>query len=125
MGTDLKKTFWALEGLADSAELAAWKLQSGDWEAEYLQLGRHAEPRPLNLDPGYITEAKLILATTKDRDHRIYLGQGIYAENTVYFHRGAWAPRPWTYPDYLRPDYHAFFTECRDYLRRRLGERNA
>jgi hypothetical protein len=122
MGAGLKKTFFALEPLADPAGLAAWKLQSSAWEHEYQQLGRHPEPRPLNLDPGYLTEAKLILATTKDRDHRIYLRDGIYAENTLFFYRGAWTARPWTYPDYLRADYHAFFTQCRDYLRRRLAE---
>ena len=33
----------------------------------------HAEPRPLNLDPGYLTPAKLVLASTKDHAHRIYL----------------------------------------------------
>ena len=49
--------------------------------------GRHAEPRPLNLDPGYITLAKLVLASTKDHAHRIYLGQGIFAEVTLLFQR--------------------------------------
>jgi hypothetical protein len=122
MGADLKKTFFALAPLADPAELAAWKLQAGSWELEYQELHRDPEARPLNLDPGYLTEAKLILATTKDRDHRIYLSQGIYAENTLYFYRGAWAARPWTYPDYLRADYHAFFSKCREYLRCRLAD---
>src|SRR5437762_1986210 len=52
-------------------------------------------------------------------DHRIYLGRGIYAENTLYFTRGAWQSRPWTYPDYLRADYHQFFGRCREFLRTR------
>jgi hypothetical protein len=59
------------------------------------------------------------LASTKDRDHRIYLDRGIYAENTLFFHRGAWQPRRWTYPDYRRADYHQFFMDCRKYLRSR------
>jgi hypothetical protein len=122
MGPDLKKTFWAFEILADPAGLADWKVMSNDWELEYQRFGRHSEPRPLNLDPGYLTEAKLILATTKDRDHRIYLDRGIYAENTLFFHHGAWEPRPWTYPDYRRADYHQFFVRCRDFLRQRYAE---
>jgi hypothetical protein len=113
----LLKQFFAFERLVDPAALADWKLASMGWEADYQRLGRHPEPRPLNLDPGYLTEAKLVLATTKDRDHRIYLSRGIYAENTLFFHRGAWEPRPWTYPDYRRADYHEFFTRCRNYLR--------
>ena len=122
MGTDLRKTFFAFESLMDPVGLVAWKEITNKWEGEYQQLGGHPEARPLNLDPGYLTEAKLILASTKDRDHRIYLDRGIYAENTLYFHHGAWRPRPWTYPDYLRADYHQFFGRCRDYLRRKYAE---
>jgi hypothetical protein len=121
MGTELKKVFLAFEPLADPADLPAWKIESNAWEDDYHRLGGHPEARPLNLDPGYLTEAKLVLASTKDRDHRIYLGQGIYAENTLYFYRGGWQPRPWTYPDYRRPDYHDFFARCRDYLRTRYA----
>jgi hypothetical protein len=122
MGPDLKKLFYALEPLIDPAGLAELKLQTNDWELEYQRLGGKSEPRPLNLDPGYLTEAKLVLASTKDRDHRIYLDHGIYAENTLYFYRGAWQPRPWTYPDYRRDDYHQFFVRCRDHLRQRYAE---
>ena len=60
----------------DPAELPLLKRRSNDWETEYRDSHPHPEARPLNLDPGYLTEAKLVLATTKDRDHRIYLSQG-------------------------------------------------
>ena len=76
----------------------------------------------LGFDPGYLTEAKLILASTKDRDHRIYLDRGIFAENTLYFHAGSWQKRPWTYPDYQRADYHQFLLRCREYYRARKHE---
>jgi hypothetical protein len=122
MGPDLQKTFFAFESLIDPAELVECKETSNQWELDYQKLGRHAEPRPLNLDPGYLTEAKLVLATTKDRDHRIYLRDGIFAEVTLHFHRGKWEARPWTYPDYQRADYHEFFLRCREYLRRRTSE---
>jgi len=93
MGPDLKKTFFAFERLVDPAQLVAFKEASNQWEADYQSLGRHPERRPLNLDPGYLTEAKLVLASTQDRDHRLYLDRGIYAENTLFFHRGTWQPR--------------------------------
>jgi hypothetical protein len=121
MGKDLLKTFFAFETPFDPAELAACKLTSNQWELDYQRLGRHLEPRPVNLDPGYITDAKLVLATTKDRDYRVYLHSGIYAEVTLHFQRGAWQARPWTYPDYQRADYHAFFLGCREYLRQRVA----
>lgn len=120
MGAGLVKRFFAFERLADPGELPRWKLASNEWEDEYCALGLHSDERPLNLDPGYLTEAKLVLASTKDHHHRLYLAEGIYGEVTLCFQRGQWREREWTYPNYRRADYHAFFTQCRDYLRSRL-----
>jgi hypothetical protein len=117
MGAGLQKCFFAFAERADPAMLVERKWQANAWEQQYAAEGGHSEERPLNIDPGYLTEAKLVLATTKDRDHRLYLDRGIYAEVTLHFHHGQWTPRPWTYPDYCRADYHAFFTECRNWLR--------
>ena len=122
MGGDLRKCFLAFERFVDPDVLPDFKVCSNSWEVEYRDTHDHSERRPLNLDPGYLTEAKLVLATTKDRDHRIYLSQGIYAEVTLSFVRGRWQHRPWTYPDYQRPEYHAFFDRCREYYRQRLRE---
>jgi hypothetical protein len=116
MGGDLKKQFVAFERLIDSAELAILKRETNAWEAEYAALRRHAEPRPLNLDPGYITPAKLVLASTKDHAHRIYLRDGIFAEVTLVYRQRKWQPLEWTYPDYRRDDYQRFFAQCREWL---------
>jgi hypothetical protein len=131
MGLELKKEFVAFERLFDPALLAECKLRTNDWEQAYVKMyesqrsskepndSEARELRPVNIDPGYLTQAKLVLATTKDRDHRIYLRDGIYAEVTLHFQNKSWQPRPWTYPNYLRSDYQQFFTQCRDYLRSR------
>jgi Domain of unknown function (DUF4416) len=116
MGSDLKKQFFAFEQLIDPSALVEIKRTTNALEAEYAALGRHSEPRPLNLDPGYITLAKLVLASTKDHAHRLYLGQGIYAEITLAFRQKRWQPMEWTYPDYRRDDYQQFFTHCRQLL---------
>jgi hypothetical protein len=118
MGRGLLKTFFAFERLIDPAAIACLKHRANAWEEEYKAASSWPEPRPLNIDPGYLTQAKLVLATTKDRDHRVYLDRGIFAEVTLHYHHGAWHERPWTYPDYRRADYHRFFVECRDWLRR-------
>jgi hypothetical protein len=121
MGSDLKKQFLAFDRLIDPATLADIKLQTNAREAEYAAFQRHSEPRPLNLDPGYITPAKLVLASTKDHAHRIYLRDGIYAEITLSYRQGRWQPLEWTYPDYRRDDYQRFFTQCRTHLFSRLA----
>jgi hypothetical protein len=116
MGEGLKKQFFAFERLIDPGALAGIKRQTNEWEAEYAALARHPEPRPLNLDPGYITAAKLVLASTKDHAHRIYLCDGIFAEVTLSYRAGQWQPLEWSYPDYRRDDYQSFFTRCRELL---------
>jgi hypothetical protein len=119
MGSGIRKCFWAFERLMDPGALADLKLLTNQWESDYARQHRHAEVRPLNIDPGYLTLAKLVLASTKDHTHRIYLGSGIYAEITLFFRRGQWEHHEWTFPDYRRSDYQQFFTECRNYYHRR------
>ncbi len=117
MGDGLKKTFFAFRRLIDPTAIVDIKHRTNDWESQFAAEHSFPEQRPLNLDPGYLTEAKLVLATTKDRDHRLFLGSGIYAEVTLHFHHKAWRIRDWTYPDYQQPEYHEFLTRCRTYLR--------
>jgi hypothetical protein len=119
MGAGIQKCFWAYEGLIDPAAVVDLKLLTNQWEAEYAEKSGHSESRPLNLDPGYLTPAKLVLASTKDHAHRLYLSRGIYAEVTLFYKDRQWQHRDWTFPDYRRADYQQFFSECRDYLRRR------
>jgi hypothetical protein len=117
MGEDLKKQFLAFDRLIHPDSLAAIKRRTNQFEEDYRLQCDHPEPRPLNLDPGYLTEAKLVLASTKDHAHRIYLRDGIYAEVTLYLRHKQWEAWPWTYPDYRRPDYQEFFSGCRRKLR--------
>ena len=116
MGTDLKKQFFAFQQLIDPGELPRIKRLTNDWEAEYAAQAVYPESRPLNLDPGYLTLAKLVLASTKDHSHRIYLAAGIYAEITLGYRKKGWQSSEWTYPDYQRSDFQEFFTQCRQTL---------
>lgn len=122
MGTGLIKQFLLVDGWYDPALLPKSKLQSNAWEAELTQSSDYAESRPLNIDPGYITLAKLVLASCKDRAHRIYLSDGIYAEECLYYLDHRWQERPWTYPDYRRADFQAFFVQARELLKTRMGD---
>ncbi|MBU4444611.1 DUF4416 family protein [bacterium] len=56
--------------------------------------------RVVNIDPGYLTPAKLVLFSTKNFSHRIYTGNGIFAEVTMLYAHGEFVRLPWTYSDY-------------------------
>ncbi len=116
MGAGLKKQFITLKHTMDPVQLIDWKIQSNDWEAQYAQLANKPESRPLNIDPGYLDLGKLVLASSKDFAHRLYLGKGIYAEITLNYRHKVWEPLHWTFPDYQRADYQAFFSTAREYL---------
>lgn len=121
MGLGLQKQLLAFSDLIQQDEVVESKHQSNDWEDEFKSSRQWEEERPINLDPGYLTEAKLVLATTKDRDHRIYLSRGIFAEVTLFYQGNHWQSSRWTYPDYQRADFHEFFDRCRDRLRKRYA----
>ena len=117
MGRDLKKQFLTFQTLIDPGRLPQIKRMTNALEQEYAGQHKHPEARPLNLDPGYLTLAKLVLASTKDHAHRIYLNLGIYAEVTLNYRNRGWQRSDWTYPDYQREDFQEFFTRCRQTLR--------
>lgn len=121
MGTGLLKQLVALEPLIDPGQLPDIKLQTNQWEQDFAGQRESAFERPLNLDPGYLTEAKLVLATVKNREHRIYLRDGIYGEITLSYWNRQWNAHRWTYPDYLVPENVQFFDRCRQRLRHALG----
>ena len=122
MGAGLKKVFFAFRRPLDPEQLVEIKLQTNRWEEKYAAGAGKTEPRPLNLDPGYLTLAKLVLASTKDFAHRIYLSRGIYAEVTLQYRHHRWQHHEYTFPDYRRADYQAFFDECRQWHKRMMSD---
>lgn len=124
MGENLQRRFVSFEKLIDPGEIASLKLLTNDLERRITyDCGLPDNRRLVNLDPGYLTMSKIVLATTKDFSHRIYIRDGIYAESTLHFEAGRWIPWPWTYPDYAGERYHAFFLEIRDRYRQKLSRR--
>lgn len=117
-GAPLQRQFIAFEQLVDPGDLAAIKHHTNALEQRFSQAGR----RSINLDPGYVSAAKLVLATTKDHSHRIYLTQGIYAEVTLSYHHGDWQTLPWTYPDYASDAYRAILGDVRALYMAQLRE---
>ena len=120
MGQNLQRQFISFERLMDAGALAAMKVFTNQVEETFACAGTH--PRRVNLDAGYVDAAKLVLASTKDHAHRIYLGEGIYAEITLRFYRKTFQPWEWTYPDYRSQTYIELFNHIRAIYREQLKE---
>jgi hypothetical protein len=108
-GTDLLRRIVTLEELIDPGILADVKTWTNALEWQLAE----GERRRINLDPGYLSAGKLVLATTKNHAHRVYLRDGIYAEVTLSYQRKAWHAWPWTYPDYGSAPYLEMMTALR------------
>jgi hypothetical protein len=110
MGHGLKKVFVGFTELIHPGMLANLKIQTNGLERSWTADGK----RRVNLDPGYVTSAKLVLASTKDFAHRLYLGGGIYGDVQLQFRHGKWRTNAWTFPDYRTSLAKLFFTSVRD-----------
>lgn len=112
-GDSMVRHFISFEQLIDPGDIADIKHKTNEIEKELaVELSMYL-PRPVNLDPGYIEPSKLVLASTKNFAHRIYIGNNMYAEVTLSFHRGAWRSYPFTFPDFRDDRYHGFLSEVR------------
>jgi hypothetical protein len=109
MGSPLAKQFVAFERLVSPGWLADAKLATNRIEDRFRVDGR----RTVNLDPGYVDAARIVLATTKDFGHRVYLRNGIYADVHLRFQGGDVQYNPWTYPDYKIAEVRDFFLQVR------------
>ena len=109
MGQGLKRYFVAFDNLVDQAALPEIKLQTMTLEDKWTQ----QEARRVNIDPGILTLERLVLATTKNFTHRIYLGKGIYADLTLIYQKGKFSVLDWTYPDYRSQFALDFLTKAR------------
>ena len=110
MGPGLKRTFFFFKELRPQEKLYRCKLDSNLLEERHLSPGGQ---RPVNIDPGYLELSNLVLFTTKDFSHRIYAGEGIYAEVTLIYSGKKFNTLPWTYPDYGSEAYIGIFNKAR------------
>ncbi|TET34127.1 MAG: DUF4416 family protein [Planctomycetota bacterium] len=114
MGSPLVKKLWSFGRLIEPDRLAEIKKETNSIEDMFAADSDTA--RPVNLDPGYVTPAKVVLATAKDFPHRIYLGEGVYAEVTLTYESKEWHSHRWTYADYKQDSYREFFSKIRTIL---------
>ena len=110
MGSGLSRKFICFRNLIYPDRIVDIKIYTNDLERKFSNINRG---RNINIDPGYISAAKLVLASAKNFSHRIYLRQGVYAEITLRYVKGNFKPWEWTFPDYRTDGYIEIFNEIR------------
>jgi len=116
LGKNLKRKFISFKKLISPQNLSKIKAATNSIERKLSVKGS----RLINIDPGYLDMAKLILASTKDYRHRIYLDKGIYAEITLFYQNNTFVPWEWTYPDYKSAEYIEIFNRIRQIYARQI-----
>ncbi len=110
MGSSLKRRFVFFEAPVRPESLPDVKLFTNRVEDRFSIEGL----RRVNIDPGYVSKAHLILATGKGYTHRPYLRDGIYADVTLIYTDRSFHPLPWTYPDYADRKVMDIFSRIRE-----------
>lgn len=120
MGKDLKREFLCFKKLIDSEALVKIKLFTNKLEKRFACKNGF---RKINIDPGYISMSKLVLATTKNFAHRLYMCHGIFEEITLYYSGSSFTAGKWTYPDYKNEKHVAFFNSARNSYKKKIEEK--
>jgi len=113
MGPGLRRLFFGFEKLRDLKKIYSVKLTTNSIEKKFAVRGK----RRVNIDPGCLDLSKIILFSTKDYTHRIYLDRGIFAEVILFYKNGRYNAWPWTYPDYRSDGYADIFQALRNIYR--------
>ncbi|MFQ5824512.1 MAG: DUF4416 family protein [bacterium] len=109
MGPDLMKQLFSFQVLYKIEELIEFKLFSLQLEKRFSKGDR----RQVNIDPGYLELSKLVISSTKNFDHRIYLGRGVFGDVQLRYRKGQFVTNEWTYPDYCSQIVLNFLLEVR------------
>jgi hypothetical protein len=110
MGPVLYRFWVGFDNLIEQDQIADIKLQCNELELDQFSSDGK---RNANIDPGYLTRGKVVLATTKNNQHRLYLKKSIYGEVTLRFKNKSYRPWEWTFPDYCRDEATLFFSRLR------------
>ncbi len=122
MGTPVRKHFLVFSELRPMDRLVQTKLFIERLQERHALIVKGVRVRRENLDPGYLTPWSVVLSTVKNHAHRIYVGQGVFAELTLLYRNGAYQPLPWTYPDYSAVPALPFLCDVRSTYMRQLKQ---
>lgn len=109
LGKNLKKQFLFFKKLIDIEEIVDIKMQTNKIEDKYSKNNK----RLINIDPGYLTENKVVLPSAKDRPHKIYIKDGIYCDPVLKYQNNSYQPFEHSFPDFKTKKYIELFNKIR------------
>jgi hypothetical protein len=116
MGSGIQRYFYVFSDLVDPQQLARIKIITQEIEPLFAENGM----RKINIDPGILSLSRFVLATTKDRGHRIPLSDGIFGEVTLMYVNKQYIPLEWTYADFASGKYRSLLKEIRGSYKKQL-----
>lgn len=116
MGSGLSRRFFSFEKLIERDQLIKMKSFCQKVERQLSDVVDDYAFRTVNLDPGMLTPDNLVMASTREYNHRIYLSDGIFAELTLVHARGRFVKLPWTPDDFCKGEAIEFFERVKNSL---------
>lgn len=106
MGNNLVKRFLIFNYNISKKELIKIKKQTAEIEKQFSKNNK----RTINLDPGYLNEKELVLASFKrGTNYKEELGEGVYAHKVLEFKDNKAITFWHTFPDYRVKENQEFF----------------
>ncbi|MGE4232693.1 MAG: DUF4416 family protein [Bacteriovoracia bacterium] len=110
MGSPLLKSFFVFDKKVSRNDLVSLKKTGYILETEFLEKNH----RKINIDPFIVTPENVVISTSKNFSHRIYLGQGVFGDLVLIYKNKSFQRLPWSYADYVK--YASFFEKARQLL---------
>ena len=107
MGKNLKKKFLSFAKTITNEELAKIRIETGKIEDSF----RINNKRTINIDPGYISEEGVFMASLKHRPFKTEIGKGIFLHKILGFDDDKIIEFNHTFADYKHDKIKEFFVK--------------
>ena len=118
MGKDLSRIFVSFDELQAPSILPESKNVATEIENVFAIDGK----RKINLDPGYLDYAKLVLVSGKYAPHKLWIADGMYADFTLIYSKGKYQKFNWTFPDFAKGIYDSSLLKIRDLYKKKVNK---
>ena len=111
-GKNLRKVILIFEKTVEKHDLILIRIKTGEIENQLVEKNK----RTVNIDPGYISETELVLATKKAKPWKEFLGNEVYVHKILEFKQDQLITFNHTFKDYKQDKNQAFLKEARSSL---------